>query len=80
MLLINKRKQQHQGAQTQNVKTTIVNKEQKVVNMKGNRINQRQSHKTREKKKTRTCCSMDDKNHNNKTMKKTKDIENPNLM
>ncbi len=51
MLLINKRKQQHQGAQTQNVKTTIVNKEQKVVNMKGNSINQRQSHKTSKQKK-----------------------------
>jgi hypothetical protein len=43
--------------------------------MKGNNNNQRQSHKTRKnktKQNKHTCCSMDDKNHNNKTMKKPK--------
>jgi hypothetical protein len=47
--------------------------------MKGNSSNQRQSQKTRKQNK-HTCGSMDDKNHNNKTMKKTKTIEKPNLM
>jgi hypothetical protein len=81
MLLISRRKQQYQRSQTQNVKTTIVIKNKKLSTWRVIVVTKDKVTKLENKtKQNKHACSMDDKNHNNKTMKKTKDIEKPNLM